>query len=82
MKKIINKTIFSLCLFIVSFIYIDNVSANTINDIEIDVYINNEGTAIITETRMVTLITNDINFLVHQFYLHHTNIRKHLPILY
>ncbi len=44
------RKVFKFCTFlIVSFIFINQVKANTINDITIDIYLDKEGTAHITE---------------------------------
>jgi len=49
MKKIINTAIFNLFFFLSAFIITTQVSANTINNIEMDVYIDANGNASITE---------------------------------
>lgn len=50
MKKIINNTIFSIFILISFFLTTTQVSANSINNIEMDVYIDANGNASITET--------------------------------
>lgn len=49
MKKIINIAIFSVFILISFFFTTTKVSANTINSIEMDVYIDNNGNASVTE---------------------------------